>query len=57
MGKVAELRMANQEQASQAVIELVRETLRRFDERIDIDRFLPAAKEGEEPAAPADRRD
>jgi len=53
MGQVAELRQAGQEDAAQAVIHLVRETLRRFDERIDIERFLPQPKEGEE-TAPSD---
>lgn len=47
MGQVAELRQAGQEEAAQAVIELVRETLRRFDERLDIARFLPPPKDGE----------
>lgn len=44
MGQVSELRQAGQDDTAQAVIELVRETLRRFDERIDIERFLPKPK-------------
>ena len=48
MGQVAELRQAGQEEAAQAVIELVRETLRRFDERLDIARFLPPPKDDEQ---------
>jgi hypothetical protein len=46
--KVAELRQQGQEPLAQAVIELTRETLRRFDERIDIEQFLPKAPEGED---------
>lgn len=41
MMKVAELRAAGQVDMANCVIELARETLRRFDERIDIDRFIP----------------
>ena len=54
MGQVGELRATGQEDAAQAVIHLVRETLRRFDERIDIERFLPQPKDGEEPQGQAD---
>jgi len=50
MGQVSELRQAGQEDMAQAVIELVRETLRRFDERVDINQFLPKPKEGEQGA-------
>lgn len=39
--KVAELREKGQEALAQAVIEITRETLRRFDERLDIEQFLP----------------
>ncbi len=46
--KVAELRAQGQEPLAQAVIELTRETLRRFDERIDIEQFLPKAPEGQD---------
>jgi hypothetical protein len=46
--KVAELRAQGQEALAQAVIELTRETLRRFDERIDIEQFLPKTPEGQD---------
>lgn len=48
MGQVSELRQAGQDDTAQAVIELVRETLRRFDERIDIERFLPKPKDNQQ---------
>jgi hypothetical protein len=44
--KIAELRTQGQEPLAQAVIELTRETLRRFDERLDIEQFLPKAPQG-----------
>lgn len=47
MAQVGQLRAAGQDAEAEAVSELVRETMRRFDERIDIERFLPAPKEGE----------
>lgn len=47
VAKVAELREKGQEPLAQAVIELTRETLRRFDERLDIEEFLPKQPEGE----------
>ncbi len=46
MGQVAELRAAGQGAMAQAVVELVRETLRRFDERLDVDQYLPQPKDG-----------
>ena len=49
--KVATLREAGQEALANAVIELTRETLRRFDERVDIEQFLPPVAEGEEDPA------
>jgi hypothetical protein len=51
VGKVAELRSTGQEPLAQAVIEITRETLRRFDERLDIEQFLPAKPEGEDDPA------
>jgi hypothetical protein len=51
VAKVSELRAAGQEALAQAIIELTRETLRRFDERIDIEQFLPKAPEGEDDPA------
>ncbi|MCM2356285.1 MAG: hypothetical protein NDI68_06300 [Arenimonas sp.] len=51
VAKVAELRAQGQEALAQAVIEITRETLRRFDERIDIEQFLPKKPEGEDDPA------
>ena len=48
MEQVAQLRAQGQNDMAQAVIELVRETLRRFDERVDIAQFLPPPKQGEQ---------
>jgi hypothetical protein len=48
MAQVAELRAQNQSDMAEAVIALVRETLRRFDERVDIQQFLPEPEEGEQ---------
>lgn len=47
---VAELREKGNEPLAQSVIELTRETLRRFDERLDIDEFLP--KQSKDPQDP-----
>lgn len=49
MGQVVQMRQAGMHKEAEAVVELVRETLRRFDERVDIERFLPAPKDGEDP--------
>lgn len=51
VAKVAELREKGQEALAQAVIEITRETLRRFDERLDIEQFLPKAAQGEDDPA------
>lgn len=51
VAKVAELREKGQEPLAQAVIEITRETLRRFDERLDIEQFLPKAAQGEDDPA------
>jgi len=52
VAKVSELREKGQEALADAVIELTRETLRRFDERIDIEQFLPKKPaEGEDDPA------
>lgn len=56
MAQVAELRAAGQADAAEAVIELVRETLRRFDERVDIERFLPPPQPGEEPGIEGEQK-
>lgn len=45
--QVAELRASGQEQLAQAVILLTKETLRRFEERLDIDQLLPPPAEGQ----------
>ncbi len=47
---VADLREKGNEPLAQSVIELTRETLRRFDERLDIDEFLP--KQSKDPKDP-----
>jgi hypothetical protein len=51
VAKISELRSQGQEPLAQAIIELTRETLRRFDERIDIEQFLPKAPEGQDDPA------
>lgn len=52
MLKVAELRAQGQNDMADAVVELVRETLNRFDERIDLSEFIPPAfAEGDPMAA------
>jgi hypothetical protein len=51
VAKISELRAQGQEPLAQAIIELTRETLRRFDERIDIEQFLPKAPEGQDDPA------
>ncbi len=51
MQTVAELRERGQEQLANATIELARETLRRFDERIDIEQFMPPPPQGEDDPA------
>jgi hypothetical protein len=45
--KVTELRAAGQNDMADAITELTRESLRRFDERIDLDSFIPRKKEGQ----------
>lgn len=55
MAQVTELRQQpTGDQQAQAIVALVKETLRRFDERIDIEQFLPAPEEGEGPEQPQD---
>ena len=53
MQQVAELRAKGQNDMAQALITLTRETLRRFDERVDLDQFLPPEHDQEQlnPAA------
>lgn len=47
--QVSELRANGQAALAQALIELTRETLRRFDERLDLEQFLPPAAEDGQP--------
>jgi len=53
MQQVSQLRQDGQEQLAQAVVALTRETLRRFDERLDIEQFLPAQTQDGKPSADA----
>ena len=46
--QIMELRTAGQNDMAETVMKLLEETLRRFDERIDIESFLPARKEEEQ---------
>lgn len=55
MLKVAELRAQGQNDMADAVIELVRETLHRFDERIDLSEFIPPAFSEDDPMAMLDK--
>lgn len=48
VAKIAELREKGQDHLAQAVIEITRETMRRFDERLDIESFLPKKPQGED---------
>jgi hypothetical protein len=48
---VADLREKGQDQLANCIIELTRETLRRFDERLDIEQFIPPAAQGEDDPA------
>jgi hypothetical protein len=47
MEKITMLRQQGMDDMADAVVELTRESLRRFDERIDIDSFLPRKKQGQ----------
>jgi len=46
MVKVAELRAAGQFDLAESCVELVKETLSRYDEKIDVDRFIPPPQMG-----------
>lgn len=48
VAKISELRAAGQNELAQAIIELTRETLRRFEERLDIEQFLPKVPQGQD---------
>ena len=45
--KVIEMRQAGNMDLANAMTEMMKETLRRFDERLDIETFIPAEEEGE----------
>lgn len=49
--QIMELRASGQADMADSAAELLRETLRRFDERIDLDRFLPKKKNEAQPDA------
>jgi hypothetical protein len=46
--QIAQLREQGQNDMAESMMKLMEETLRRFDERIDIESFMPQRKEGEE---------
>ncbi len=46
---VMQLRQGGQNDMAETVIKLLEETLRRFDDRIDIEQFMPQKEEGNEP--------
>lgn len=46
--QIAQLRETGQNDMAETMMKLMEETLRRFDERIDIESFMPPKKEGEE---------
>lgn len=48
--QIMQLRQAGQNDMAETVIKLLEETLRRFDERIDIEQFIPPRQKGEQPA-------
>lgn len=51
--QIADLREKGQQDMAETVTKLLEETLRRFDERIDIEQFIPPrAKDGEKPQIP-----
>ena len=45
--KVIEMRQAGNTDLANAMTEMMKETLRRFDERLDIDTFIPTQEEGD----------
>ncbi len=50
MSQVIEARQAGQTDLADSIMKLMEETLRRFDERIDIESFFPQQQEGQEEA-------
>ena len=55
--QIAQLRMAGMSMIAEPVIEIMRETLRRYDERIDIERFLPGGPHQAGVPLPAELQD
>lgn len=51
MKEITELRAKGMNDMADAAVELLRETLRRFDERIDLDKFIPPPKKDAAPDA------
>ena len=47
--QIMQLRESGQNDMAESMLKLMEETLRRFDERIDIESFFPQKKEGEQP--------
>lgn len=56
MDRIMALRQAGQNDMADAMVELSKESLRRFDERIDLDAFFPRKKEGEPDPAMAQQQ-
>ncbi len=54
IAQVGQLRQAGQDDMADSMIKLLEETLRRFDERIDIDAFIPQKEDGGQPQIPAE---
>jgi len=54
--QVAELRQAGKNEIADSIIALARETIRRFDDRIDIDEFLPQQEEEQQPENDEEKR-
>lgn len=48
MTQIMQLRQAGQNDMAEMMLKLMEETLRRFDERIDIESFMPQQEEGEQ---------
>jgi hypothetical protein len=49
--QIGQMRETGQQDMAETAMKLLEETLRRFDERIDIESFLPKKQEGEQPPA------
>jgi hypothetical protein len=57
MTQVTEMRLQGQFDLAQSMIELLKETLQRYDEKIDVERFIPKQKLGEDGQPQQDPRD